>query len=351
MTLAASTRRTSRTRGAIALAVAAVSIASLVGCSTAPGGSGPSAGTAANGAFPVTIKSVLGDAVIENKPERVVTIGWGSADTAVALGTTPVGVEVDAWSGDGDGYQVWTRAAIEERGDELPETFTVYPEVDIDAIVELEPDLILAPNSGLSQADFDILSDLAPTVAYPVAQWRTGWQEQIEIIGQALGEADAAATLIDDLSGQISAAAADHPELAELSFAYVYAGEPGTMSVYQDGDPRVDIISGLGMKLDPALAELPIGEGMFTSSIGLERADLLADVDVLFTWFNDEAAAAQIAAQPLYAQIPAVERGSYVVNLDRQLGMAMSMITPYSVPYALDEYLPQILAAAAKAAS
>ncbi|HEV7812622.1 MAG TPA: iron-siderophore ABC transporter substrate-binding protein [Leifsonia sp.] len=330
---------------ALAFSAAAVSLAA---CAPAAGTAMPTGDGAMNGAFPVTIESALGDAVIEDEPQRIVTIGWGSADTAVALGTTPVGVEADAWSGDDDGYQVWTRAAIEERGDELPTTFAAYPELDIDAIVELDPDLILAPQSGLSQDDFDVLSELAPTVAYPDTAWRTSWDTQIEIIGEALGRSDEAAVLIAGLEARMADAAADHPEFAGLSFAYVYSGEPGTLSVYQPGDPRVDIVSRLGMTPVDAIAELPVSEGTFTSTIGLERADLLDDVDVLFTWFNDEASAKRTKGQPLYARIPAVERGSYVVNLDRQLGMAMSMITPYSVPWALDEYIPLISDAAGK---
>ena len=333
------------TRG-MAVLLSAATVVTLAACS--PTAEAVPSTSEVNGAFPVTIESALGEAVIASEPERIVTIGWGSADTAVALGTTPVWVEVDAWSGDDDGYQVWTREAIEERGDELPATFSVYPEVDMAAIVELEPDLILAPQSGLSQDDFDVLNELAPTVAYPDTAWRTSWTEQIEIIGEALGKSDEAAELIGDLEGQMADAAAQHPEFADKSFAYTYAGEPGTLSVYQAGDPRVDIVSALGMTLAPAVAELPVTEGTFTSSIGLERADLLDDVDVLFTWFNDVAGADATAQQPLYAQIPAVERGSHVVNLDRQLGMAMSMITPYSVPWALDEYLPLIADAAGK---
>lgn len=339
---------TTTTRRLSALAIATATLVALAGCSTAITADDSAADSAGTGAFPVTIESALGDAVIPAEPQRIVTIGWGSADTAVALGTTPVGVEVDAWSGDQDGYQVWTRAAIEERGDELPTTFTVYPEVDIDAIVELEPDLILAPQSGLSQDDFDILSDLAPTVAFPDAPWGTGWDTQIEIIGTALGKPAEAADLIADLEGQIAEAASANPQLADLSFAYIYAGEPGTLSVYQSGDPRVDIVSRLGMTQPAEVAGLPQSEGSFTANIGLERADVLDDVDVLFTWANDEDAASATAAQPLYAQIPAVERGSYVLNIDRQVGMAMSIITPYSVPFALEEYLPVILDAAGK---
>jgi iron complex transport system substrate-binding protein len=340
--------RLGRTRRIAAIAAATAGALLLAGCSTGQAADSAGSAAAADGAFPVTITSALGDAVIPSAPQRIVTIGWGSADTVVALGSTPVGVEAATWGGDEDQYFPWVRDAIEERGDALPKTFNVYPEVDVEAVLALEPDLILAPHSGLSAADFDTLSAVAPTVAYPDEAWRTSWDDQIGIIGKALGKSDEAAALVTGIEAELADAAAAHPEFDGLTFAYVYTAEPGQLALYQAGDPRIDLISRLGMTLDPAVAAVPISAGTFTSTVGLERADLLADTDVVFTWFNDKANQATIEAQPLFAQIPAVARGSYVPSVDNQLGMASSMITPLSVPWALDEYLPMIKAAVAK---
>ena len=340
--------RTNRfTRGAAVLAAATASVLVLSGCATSAN-EGTDASASDNSAFPVTMKSALGDAVIETVPEKVVTIGWGSADTAIALGSTPVGVEAATWGGDEDLYFPWVREAIEEKGDELPATFNVYPEIDVEAILELAPDLILAPQSGISEDEFATLSEIAPVVAYPDEAWRTTWDEQIEIIGEALGKSDEAADLIDGINDDIAAAAAEHPEFKDVSFAYVYTAEPGALSLYQAGDSRVDLISGLGLTMDETVAEVPLTEGSFSSTVGLERADLLDNVDVLFTWFNDEENQKLIEAQPLFAQIPAFERGAYVPSVDNQLGMASSMITPLSVPWALDKYIPMISDAVAK---
>ncbi|MFU8945332.1 iron-siderophore ABC transporter substrate-binding protein [Mycetocola zhadangensis] len=342
-------RTTRFTRGAAVLAAATASVLVLSGCATS---GDDSAGSSApdNSAFPVTIESALGDAVIESAPEKVVTIGWGSADTAIALGTTPVGVEAATWGGDEDLYFPWVRDAIEDRGDDLPTTFNVYPEIDVEAILELTPDLILAPQSGISEDEFATLSEIAPVVAYPDTAWRTTWDEQIEIIGKALGKTDEAADLIDGITNDIADAAAEHPEFKDVSFAYVYTAEPGALALYQAGDPRVDLISGLGLKMDETVAEVPLTDGSFSSTVGLERADLLDNVDVLFTWFNDEENQKLIEEQPLFAQIPAFQSGAYVPSVDNQLGMASSMITPLTVPWALDKYIPMISDAVAKVA-
>jgi iron complex transport system substrate-binding protein len=343
--------RGTRSRGLAALAIAAAGALLLAGCATSPAGSGNSESDAAgDGSFPVTISSSLGDAVIPSAPKRIVTIGWGSADTVVALGTTPVGVEAATWGGDKDQYFPWVRDAIEAKGDDLPTTFNVYPEIDVESILTLKPDLILAPQSGISAEEYATLSAVAPTVAYPGDAWRTAWDDQITIIGKAMGKSTEAAGLVDEITTELADTAARHPEFKDLSFAYVYAAEPGQLSLYQAGDPRVDLISGLGMTLDPTVAAQPLSSGTFTSTVGLERADLLNNVDVLFTWFNDTANEQTIEAQPLFAQIPAVARRSYVPSVDNQLGMASSMITPLSVPWALDKYIPMISDAAAKVA-
>ena len=334
-----------------ALLAAGTMVAALAAC----GGTGTQTDAGSGGdapaaeGFPVTIDSALGEAVIEDKPERVVTLGWGSADTAVALGTTPVGVEEVTWGNDEHGNYAWVTEAIQERGDELPQTFTGGQDIDMDAIIALEPDLILAPLSGITQEDFDILNDLAPTVAYPEGPWQTDWKTQITTIGQALGETEGAKQAIADIEGQLASTAEEHPEFQGKSFAYVYAGgDPGSLALYSEGDARVDLISGLGFELDPTVAEQPTTPGGFTANVGLEQAALLDDVDVLFTWYNDEAEREATESQRLFAQIPAVERGSTVVNMDRQLGMAVGFLTPLSVPWALDKYMPHIEEAVAK---
>ena len=59
-------------------------------------------------------------------------------------------------------------------------------------------------------------------------------------------------------------------------------------------------------------------------------------------------AVAATEAQPLFASIPAFASGAYVPMVDRQLGMAVTVGTPLSVPWAIDRYVPMIAEAVAK---
>lgn len=299
------------------------------------------AGDAANQS--VTITSAYGDAVIEGAPERVVALGWGAADVVLSLGMVPVGVEADAWGGDAEGYQPWFREAVEAQGDDLPATIDMYPELDVEKIVSLEPDVIIAPQSGLTQEAFDQLSEFVPVVAHPGSAWGTSVEDQVKITAKALGKEDKVQGILDGITEATESAAAENPEFAGVSFAYVYGGaQAGSLDVYLPGDTRVQLLTQLGLELAPSVAALTSPAGEFATSLGLENADQLNDADLLFTWFNDEAEQAATESQPLWQQIAAVQRGSSVTMLDRQLGMATSVATPLSIPWALDRYIPLI---------
>jgi iron complex transport system substrate-binding protein len=340
-------------RRTAAVASATAVLLTLAACSGSTDAATPSSDAsepAADAAFPVSIESTLGTAEITEKPERVVALGWGAADIAFSLGTTPVGIEEDTWGGDADGYQPWFREAVEAAGDELPETIAMYPELDVDAVVALEPDLVLAPQSGLDQATYDQLAAIVPVVAYPGEPWQTSLEDQVTIAAEALGVPEKAEPLLEERQAAIDAAAAEHPELSGLTFAYVYGGDqPGALSVYLPGDPRVELLTGLGLELAPSVSTLTSSPGTFVATLGLENADQLNDAQVLFTWFNSTDEQATTEAQPLWAQIPAFASGAYVPMIDPKLGMAVSVATPLSVPWALDEYLPLVTAGAAKA--
>ncbi|CAM3455701.1 iron-siderophore ABC transporter substrate-binding protein [Isoptericola cucumis] len=336
-----STRRALATSAAaISLTLLATSCASDDGTTSAGGADG---GAGAGGAFePVTISHALGEAEITEKPERIVTLGQGSAETAIALGTVPVGIEEYPWGADDTGYLPWIHEAVEAEGAELPEQFTGGTELDVEAVLELEPDLILAPWSGLTQDQYDLLADIAPTIAYPEQPWTIEWDEQIETIGEAMGQPEEAEKLVADLEAQLADAA--KPEYEDLTFSYVYNDGPGTLGVFLPDEQRVAMVRALGLTVDPMVDGLGEYEVAGTDSavIGLENADMLADSDLVFTFYSDPANRKEIEAQPLYAKIPAVERGSVVAAEDQSFVTASSMINPLTVPWTLERYVPII---------
>ena len=202
----------------------------------------------------VKIKHALGEAVIESEPERVVTLGQGSTETAIALGKTPVGIEEYAWGSDDTGYMPWIYEAVKDKGEELPEQFQGDTELDVEAIAELEPDVILAPWSGITAEQYKQLDAIAPTVAYPKQPWTIEWDEQITTIGKALGQEEESEGLVDDIKTQLKEAKRE--EYKDLTFSYIYNSGPGTLGVFYPTEQRVAMVSALGLTLDPVIDEL-----------------------------------------------------------------------------------------------
>ena len=291
----------------------------------------------------VTIKHALGEAVIESEPERVVTLGQGSTETAIALGKTPVGMEEYAWGSDDTGYMPWIYEAVKDKGEKLPEQFQGDTELDVEAIAELEPDVILAPWSGITAEQYEQLDAIAPTVAYPKQPWTIEWDEQITTIGKALGHEKESEGLVDDIKTQLKEAKRE--EYKDLTFSYIYNSGPGTLGVFYPTEQRVAMVSALGLTPDPVIDELKKDydePGPDSALIGLENADKLNDSDLIFTFYSDEKNKKEIESQGLYANIPAIKSGAVVASDDQAFVTGSSIINPLTVPWTLERYVPMI---------
>ncbi len=297
---------------------------------------------------PVEITHAFGATTIEAQPTRVVTLGWGSTEAALALGVVPVGIETQTYAVDDAGRLPWVSEKLAEMGAEptmIPATVEEPAYEDIDA---LEPDLILAPYSGITADQYELLTEIAPTVAYPEAAWTTPWRDVIEIVGRSLGLADEADALVADLDGELQAAAEAHPELQGLTVAAVW-DVGGTFYVYKPADARVAFLLDLGLESAPAVTELDTGGETFVYGLSYEQTDRL-DSDLLVAYASTDEAAQAFLAEPYAQAIPAVADGAVATVTGDPLIAAMSPPTALSLTWGLQDYV-ELLSAAAQNAS
>lgn len=322
-------------RSAVAVVIAAAVV--LAGCSSTDQQS------ATDGA---TIEHAFGETVVPADPQRVVTLGWGSADAALALGVVPVGMETQSYGANEDGVLPWIAEKLDELGAETP---TMFPTTDeapaYEDILALEPDLILAPYSGITEEQYELLSDIAPTVAYPEEPWTTPWQEVISIVGESLGKSDEAADVLADIDDVIADAAAANPELAGKTVASVW-DVAGTFYVYRAADPRVSFLFGLGLENAPAVDELANGESSFYYTLSYEQLDQLHS-DILVNFADTDADAEAFLAQPYAQAIPAVAAGAVANITGVDLIASVSPPTALSLTWGLDSYVAKLAEAAA----
>lgn len=338
--------RTLRLGAAAALAVAALTACSTGSTNDADSATEPTAKTSADAdAFPVTIQHALGETTIEEAPTRVATLGWTDHDHALALGVVPVGATAITWGGNAAGSTAWFDAAIEEAGAEAPVRYDDADGAPIDEVAELAPDLILATNSGLTEAEYTKLSKIAPVVAYPEAPWTTSWQDSLAMVGEALGRTARADELEAEAEATIEQARADNPVLdgAEMIYGYLTATDLSTVGIYAPEDPRVAFWHDMGMVDAPSVADA-IEPGQFYGSVSAERASEL-DSDVFLTWVETPDAVDVIARDKLLGDIPAIASGHWYAETDKTVTMAATNPTPLSIPTIVSDVLPKVVKA------
>ena len=336
-------------------AAAALAALTLSGCSS----SAPSGETAGSGGagFPVTMSHALGEAVIPAKPERVVTIGWMTQDLVAGLGIAPVGTTAQ-WGGDEDGHTPWFRDQVENvLQAPMPEDLR-YDDagvIDFEQILALDPDLILAPHSGVTEIEYERLSEIAPTVAYAEQTWASGpWQELTRTVATALGESALAEEKIADTEELLTEARAAHPEFSGVTFVYGTSVSDGSseLGVYIDSDPRVRFLTELGLTVTPSMADVlgTVDGDDWYGAISLEKLDSL-DADVFVGWANDQSEIDATLTHPTVSRWAPVANGRALLIDDAELGMATNSPTILSVPWALPTFLPMLADAVAGSAA
>lgn len=292
----------------------------------------------ATDAFPVSIEHKYGSTEIAAAPQRIVTVGLTEQDALLALGITPVGTS--EWFGGHPGA-IWPWAQDKLTGP-VPEVISDGATVNFEAIAALNPDLILALYAGLTQEQYDLLSQIAPTVAQPAdyVDYGVPWQELTRTVGRAVGKAAEADALVKAVEERFAEVRKAHPEFdgATAVVATPYQG----IWVYGPEDVRGRLLTDLGFSLPEGLAEVTGAE--FGGNLSMERADLL-DVDVII-WLDPDDAEGPLGG-PVYASLPVHTEGRevFLESYTSALGGATSFVSVLSLPYLLDGLVPQLEAA------
>lgn len=339
-------------RRLLALATAGAFAIGLSACGTsAPAATDEESTGASSGEYPVTIEHALGTTTIEAQPERVATVAWANHEVPLALGIVPVGIAAANFGDDdGNGLLPWVEEELEELGGETPVLFDETDGIDFEAVADTQPDVILAGYSGLTQEDYDTLSEIAPVVAYPEAPWSTSWRDVILLNSQGLGLAQEGTELVASIEQEITDTVDTHPELegkTAMFVTHVDTADLSTVNFYTANDTRAAFFEDLGLATPQAVTEASAA-GEFSGSVSAEQVDLFDDVDVIVT-YGDQELVETLEADPLLSQMPAVANGA-VVFLDGEgpLGTAANP-TPLAIPWVLEDYASLLADAAAKA--
>lgn len=333
-----------------ALALVVPLVLTLASCGSAgSAGSSEESHAGSTSYEPVTIKHAFGKTTIEEQPERVVSWGWASADAAIALGVAPVAMPRFSYGANDAGLMPWTAQALQAKGMKTPTLLSESQEAPFEEIAEAAPDVILANYSGITKKEYETLSKIAPTVAYPKVPWSTPWRDVITTTGKVLGKSEEARRLLDDIDAEVAAAAEEHPEFQGQSVAAV-AVEPSAFYVYKGADPRVQFLEDLGLTLAPSVDRLATDESSFFYTLSLENLDRLGS-DVLVSYSDSEQRAEEVVGSEPLQVMPQV-RSDAVANIAGEANVAsVSPPTALSLTWSLDNFVSELSDAAKSAQS
>ena len=318
----------------IAAAVTLLTLA-LAGCAGNTEGSEDAADSTTaptTGTFPQTVETSFGDVTIESAPQRIVALGWGDAETALALGYQPVGAS-DWLDFGGDGVGPWAEGLYEQS----PEIIATL-EPSFEAIAALEPDLILDVRSSGDQERYDRLAEIAPTVGVPDGgeSYLTTQEQQVDMISTALSVPEKGEELLAEIDEAYQAAAEAHPEWAGMTVTAATRTSEG-WGAYIEGSNRVETLQRFGFVQNPTIQEIPVNSGGFSVSISSEELDLMdADLIVAFPIYIDTT---EITEDAQWKQLPAVADGRAIV-IDGDISAAYSLGSPQAALYTVENLTP-----------
>ena len=304
----------------------------------------------------ISIKHVSGTTEVPADATKVATVAWANQDVLLALGIMPLGFSKQTWGvTDGSGMLPWTKEKVDEltaNGAAQPKLFDDDGGVKINpqAVNATKPEVILAVYSGMSKEEYETLSKIAPTVAYPKVAWGTPWRETIAINATAVGKKTEGDTLVADLEKQVADAVAKHPQIKgkAAAFCYTAEGDATKFGYYTTADPRTAFLSDLGMKV-PASVEKTSKENAsaFNVDISTENADSLNDFD-LIVMYGTESDLAAMQANSLLSQVRAIKNGAVAFVGDSDPMAASTNPGPLSIPWGIEKYVGLIATAAGK---
>lgn len=281
--------------------------------------------------FPVVIEHRYGKATIESEPKRVVSIGYTSHDFVLAFGVKPIGLR--RWYGNYEnGVWPWAQAAL---GDAKP--VVMWGSINVEQIASLKPDLIVATMSGITRAQYDFLSKIAPTLVGPTGSgfFDVSWQDQTRMLGKAFGKSQRAEFLINDINQRLAKIRKAHPQWQNMSASVWWAGKSNI--VYVKNDPRSRLMRELGFSIPTSIDEMVNTKYEFYAS---PSSEALADFDTdVFVWFDPGENRKTFSNRPLRKSMRAWREGRELY-LNKVVSSALAHSSPLSLHYVLDNLIP-----------
>ena len=254
---------------------------------------------------PITITDARGVEVTLDRPaEKVVALEWSEAEDLVTLGVMPVGVA------DVEGYSTWVQSAPL---DESVADVGTRQEPSVDAIVALDPDLVIMEERG-NNLDTQ-LEEYVPVILIEgsdasgnIAQM----QENFSTIATAVGKEAEAADVLAEFDAKLAEGRQAVEDAGHAGEQFAMAdgwmeGSSVAIRMFGEGSLVSDLAEGVG--LDNAWT----GEVDEVWGLGQTDVEGLSELDDLHFFYSastDDVFADGLADNAIWQSLPFVENGN-----------------------------------------
>jgi len=264
-------------------------------------------------AMAAEVETAMGAVTVPDDPQRVLVLNPALAGSLYALGVNPVAVVESTRSPTEEGYSsVWAEPARAAGTEVLPWSFDGF---DMELIQRYEPDLIIGGGQGrpgaLAEAAYEQLGSIAPTLL--VSAEIGTWEGEMDFLAEALGREDemaaALAAYADKVAG-VKAAIALPPQPT----AFVMPYEIGRPYFLPETTATPALFAEVGFEPDPLTERFPELKPFGTGDSVEVNLELVPDVldapsMIVVPWSADGITAADLAADPITGQLPAIAAG------------------------------------------
>lgn len=297
-----------RSRRTGMLAVLLASLVALAGCSAEAPTTDPSESTGPDnvsaGDWPRTFENTDGTVTeIPAQPERIVSTTVTTTGTLLAIDAPVV---ASSSAANAQFFGQWADVA-EEQG---VENIFQIGEVDLEAIIAQDPDLIVVARGGADSLIDNVaeLQAIAPTIIidYGVVTW----QELAIQLGEATGLEGGAAAVVAEYDAYVADAAAKITVPEGTANIISFNGPSDYNNIARAGSVHADVLTSLGFTLeDPPLE---------WHSIEQQRSDFVFAAyenlteltsETTFILARDDDGAQAFAQDPTLANVPSVKTG------------------------------------------
>ncbi|TSD65617.1 ABC transporter substrate-binding protein [Aeromicrobium piscarium] len=279
----------------------AVTLAAAIALSACGDGGGESQDASSDDTRTVESTFTGEQVEVPAEPQRVIAL-WRTGSELADLGVVPVAQL------EGELIDSELEPEVFDKVADVPVVGS-YEGVDIEKVIEADPDLIIGMDHGSLSIDYDELSEIAPTVIFKIAEPTDVWANY-PLVAEAVGRSTDYEDEQAELEKSLAAIQNEYGEgLADLQVTSLGIMD-GTIWVDTSKALLYDRITAAGFGYNPAYTDNP---ERYVTELAMENLPDLADQDAIFYDVGidgtPDPAVQQLIDSPSFQALPAVKAG------------------------------------------